>query len=132
MRTRPGPFQWLAYAVGRPLPASMREWVRNDLIGDHAVARHMIRSQVPFLPLYAAFLLLPGPVWLRLSTMGLGVALALFFSAAYMAQNRRRRLERNGLPGDLENPRRVRERDAEKAAYERLHSTIRADLRTRG
>ncbi len=106
MHTRPGPVRWTAYAFGRPLPASMREWVRNDLVGDHAVLRHMIRSQIPFLPpVYAAFMLLPGPIWLRVSTVGLGVMLSLFFSVAYMAHNRMRRLEKNGLPGNLENER---------------------------
>ena len=123
MRTRPSPIQWIAYTFGRPLPASMREWVRNDLVGDHAVSRHMIRSQIPFLPVYAAFLLLPGPIWLRLSTAGLGLMLSLFFSISYMAHNRSRRLEKNGLPGDLENDRVVR-RAAEQAAYERWRNTL--------
>ncbi|MGV9744446.1 DUF5313 family protein [Rhodococcus zopfii] len=124
MRTRPSPVQWTAYALGRPLPASMRDWVRNDLVGDHALARHMIRSQIPFLPVYAVFLLLPGPIWLRLSTAGLGLMLSLFFSVAYMAHNRVRRLEKNGLPGDLENERVTQRRAAEQAAYEKWRSTL--------
>ncbi len=125
MRTRPSPVQWTAYAFGRPLPASMRDWVRNDLVGgDHALARHMIRSQIPFLPVYAVFLLLPGPIWLRLSTAGLGLMLSLFFSVAYMAHNRVRRLEKNGLPGDLENERVTQRRAAEQAAYEKWRSTL--------
>ncbi len=70
---RPNPFQWIAYACGRKLPDSMQDWVRNDLIGDWAVPRHMIRSMVPFLPIFAAFFLFPGPVWLRGSMVLLGV-----------------------------------------------------------
>ncbi len=63
--TRPNPIQWIGYTLGRRLPDSMRDWVRNDLTGNHATARHMIRGMVPFLPLFTAFLLLPGAVRLR-------------------------------------------------------------------
>ncbi|QBJ98629.1 hypothetical protein ERC79_09240 [Rhodococcus sp. ABRD24] len=118
---RPNPFQWIAYSCGRKLPDSMQEWVRNDLVGDYAVPRHMIRSMVPFIPVFAAFFLFPGPLWLRGSMVLLGVLLALFFSAAYMEQNRRRRLEKNGLPADLENPKKTARYNAEKAAYEKAH-----------
>ncbi|NLU83216.1 DUF5313 family protein [Rhodococcus sp. HNM0569] len=120
-RKRPNPLQWIAYTFGRPLPASMQDWVRNDLTGDWAVPRHLIRSMVPFLPVFAAFLLFPGPLALRGAMILLGVLLALFYSLAYMAQNRARRLERHGLPGDLENPRKKSAHDAERRAYEARH-----------
>ncbi|BAH50241.1 DUF5313 family protein [Rhodococcus opacus] len=121
-RTRPGPIQWVGYSFGRTLPDSMREWVKNDLIGDWAVPRHLVRSMVPFLPVFAAFFLFPGPVWLRGAMVLLGVFLALFYSVAYMAQNRSRRLERHGLPPDLENPKVRRRHDEERAAYDRVHA----------
>ena len=120
-RRRPGPLQWIGYACGRKLPDSMQDWVRNDLIGDWAVPRHMIRSMVPFIPIFAAFFLFPGPVWLRGSMVLLGLFLALFFAAAYMEQNRQRRLEKHGLPPNLENPKKVARQNAEKAAYEKAH-----------
>ena len=100
----------------------MQDWVRNDLIGDWAVPRHLIRSMVPFIPVFAAFMLFPGPWALRASMVLLGVLLALFYSVSYMAQNRSRRLERHGLPSDLENPKKISRHDAEKAAYEKLHT----------
>ncbi|GAB2631395.1 DUF5313 family protein [Prescottella soli] len=118
---RPNPLQWIGYSCGRKLPDSMQDWVRNDLVGDWAVPRHMIRSMVPFLPIFAAFFLFPGPLWLRGSMVLLGVFLALFFAAAYMEQNRRRRLEKHGLSPDLENPKKVARYNAEKAAYEKAH-----------
>ncbi|MDH6280342.1 DUF5313 family protein [Prescottella agglutinans] len=118
---RPNPLQWIGYSCGRKLPDSMQDWVRNDLIGDWAVPRHMIRSMVPFIPIFAAFLLFPGPLWLRGSMVLLGVFLALFFAASYMEQNRRRRLEKHGLSPDLENPKKVARFNAEKAAYEKAH-----------
>ncbi|MFD4369646.1 DUF5313 family protein [Rhodococcus sp. NPDC058521] len=118
---RPGPLQWLGYCFGRTLPESMQDWVRNDLVGDWAVPRHLVRSMVPFLPIFAAFFLFPGPLWLNASMTLLGVVLALFYSVAYMAQNRARRLERHGLPPDLENPKARKRHEAERAAYAKLH-----------
>lgn len=118
---RPGPLQWIGYSFGRTLPPSMREWVRNDLTGDRAVPRHLIRSMVPFVPLFAAGFLLPGPIALRGAVVLLGVLLALFYSAAYMEPNRKRRLERHGLPTDLQNPRQQARFSAEKARYERIY-----------
>ncbi|QNG18938.1 DUF5313 domain-containing protein [Rhodococcus triatomae] len=120
-RRRPGPLQWLGYAFGRTLPDSQRDWVRNDLVGNHAVARHLVRSMAPFVPVFAAFALFPGPVALRASMVLLGVLLALFYSVAYMAQNRARRLERHGLPADLENPKAARRHENERRTYERRH-----------
>lgn len=120
-RSRPNALQWLGYSVGRKLPDTMQEWVRNDLIGDWAVSRHLIRSMVPFLPVFAVFMLFPGPWALRASMVLLGVLLALFYSVSYMAQNRARRLERHGLPPTLENPKKVSRQDAERAEYEKIH-----------
>ena len=40
---KPGPLQYIAYAYGKRLPDSMREWVAHDLADHGAVRRHMIR-----------------------------------------------------------------------------------------
>ncbi len=105
---RPNPIQWIGYTLGRRLPDSMREWVRNDLTGNHATTRHMIRGMVPFLPLFTAFLLLPGAVWLRGSTALLALLLALFYCAVYMPVNRSRRLTQHGLPAVYQPTSRIR------------------------
>ncbi|MCX5043182.1 DUF5313 domain-containing protein [Aldersonia sp. NBC_00410] len=120
--TRPNPAQWIGYAFGRALPASMRDWVANDLTGRNRVLRHLLRSLAPFLPIFAAFVvLLPGALWLRGATVLLGVLLALFYSAAYMNQNRAKRLQQHGLPADLENEARRARHTAERAAYLATH-----------
>ncbi|WP_027502609.1 DUF5313 family protein [Rhodococcus sp. UNC363MFTsu5.1] len=118
--TRPNPLQWIAYACGAKLPESMNDWVLNDITGDHYVVRHLVRAMVPFLPLFAIFMLFPGPLWLRGSMVLLGILLALFYSVVYIHQNRARRLQKNGLPMDLDNPRRKAAREAEEDAYRRL------------
>ncbi|MGB3773527.1 MAG: DUF5313 family protein [Rhodococcus sp. (in: high G+C Gram-positive bacteria)] len=120
-KTRPGPVQWIGYSFGRTLPASMQDWVREDLIGDHAVPRHLVRSMVPFLPIFAAFLLFPGELWLRGAMILLAVLLAVFYAAAYMEPNRRRRLLAHGLSPDLQNPKKMARDEAERQAYEREH-----------
>lgn len=120
-RRRPNPIQWLGYACGRKLPDSMQDWVRNDLTGRSAVARHLVRGMVPLLPIFAAFLLFPGALWLRGSMILLAVLLAVFYSVAYMPMNRAHRLAKHGLPPDLENSTVVARRAAERASYEARH-----------
>lgn len=120
-RRRPGPIQWIGYAFGRRLPDSMREWVRDDLTGRFAATRHVLRGIVPFTPLFAAFLLLPGELWLRGAMVLLALLLALFYTVAFMPMNRAHRLAKHGLPADLENPRRARRRAVERARYAAQH-----------
>ncbi|MGK8489768.1 DUF5313 family protein [Nocardia asiatica] len=120
-RRRPGPIQWIGYAFGRRLPESMREWVRADLTGRFATVRHILRGMVPFTPLFAAFLLFPGELWLRGAMVLLALLLALFYTVAFMPMNRAHRLAKHGLPADLENPRRARQREVERARYAARH-----------
>ncbi|BDU02094.1 DUF5313 family protein [Nocardia sputorum] len=120
-RRRPGPLQWIGYAFGRRLPDSMLEWVRDDLTGRFAATRHVLRGMVPFTPLFAAFLLFPGELWLRGAMILLALLLALFYTVAYMPMNRAHRLAKHGLPADLENPRRTERRARERARYAAQH-----------
>lgn len=120
-RTRPGPVQWVLYALGRPLPAHLREWVRRDVAGPGAQVRHVLRSQVLFVPIYLVFLLIPGPGYVRVLMTLLSVLLSAFYTVAYMDQNRARRLEQHGLPVDLSTARSRGQRDREREAYERKY-----------
>lgn len=120
-RTRPTPWQWVGYAFGRPLPSTMTDWVAHDLTGDHAVVRHLIRGQVPFLPIYAVFMFFPGELWLRGAMVLLAVLLSVFFTASYMEENRQRRLVRHMLPHDLTNPRKAQESELVKKRYLAAH-----------
>ena len=117
---RPGLMRYVAYSFGGKLPDDMRDWVRNDLTGDHAVVRHLVRSMVPFLPVFAAGLLVPGALALRSACVLLAVILGLIYSFAFMDMNRRRRLSQHGFPEDLENQNKVRRRNSSRRTYERL------------
>ena len=110
----------------------MRDWVRNDLTGDHAVVRHLVRSMEPFQPIFAAGLVVPGALALRSACVLLAVILALIYSFAFMDMNRRRRLSQHGFPEDLENENKVRRRNSSRRTYERLyrHAGQRPECRT--
>ncbi|WP_442943223.1 DUF5313 family protein [Nocardia sp. NBC_00565] len=95
---RPDPIQWIGYAVGRRLPDSLREWVRNDLTGKYATPRHIVRGLVPFTPLFAVFLFFPGELWLRGSMVLLAVLLALLYWPATDPAAERALVQRYVLP----------------------------------
>lgn len=117
-RTRPGPWLWLGYAAGRRMPADLQDWVRRDLVGPGADVRHVLRYQLLFTPIYAAFLALPGPLYVRVLMILLSVLLGGFYTLSYMVPNRRRRLQQHGLDVDL-LPQRTLRRDArDRADYE--------------
>ncbi|MBT0567780.1 DUF5313 family protein [Williamsia sp. CHRR-6] len=116
-RRRPGVVEWIRYCFGRRLPDDLRDWVLRDLTGRNSYVRHLIRGMVPLTPMYAAFLLFPGALWLRLAMVALALILALLFSAAYMEQNRARRLELHGLDPTILPARRQEARDRERQAY---------------
>ncbi|MGB7235020.1 MAG: DUF5313 family protein [Rhodococcus sp. (in: high G+C Gram-positive bacteria)] len=121
-RTRPNAAQWLGYVLGRKLPMSMQDWVRNDLVGKGAVPRHLLRSMIPFMPIFIGFLVLfPGALWLRGAMVLLSVLLALFYTVAFMELNRARRLELHGLPSNLKSDRKRAALDSERIRYEQLH-----------
>jgi Flp pilus assembly protein TadB len=120
--TRPNLLQYIGYSFGRKLPDSMRDWVRNDLTGDAALARHLFRAMVPFLPVFAAVvLLLPGPFVLRGASLLLALILALIYAFAFRDMNRRRRLAQHGLPVDLEDAPTARRRERSREQYRRLY-----------
>ncbi|MGL4305092.1 MAG: DUF5313 family protein [Mycobacteriaceae bacterium] len=117
---RPHPLQWVGYVYGKPLPPSCRQWVANDLTGDHAVSRHLFRSVFSFLPIFGAFLLLPGPFHLRAATVLLALFLAVFFSMVYMYPNRARRLQKHGLDPNLQNLKKQQETETTRINYEKM------------
>ncbi len=121
MMKHPNIIQWIRYAFGGRLPDDLRDWVRHDLTGGHAFARHLFRGMVPFVPIFVVFMLVPGPWWLRVQMVALGLSLALIYSVAYMGQNRRHRLEKHGLDPDLRPLRQQRERDNDQKRYEAIY-----------
>ncbi|MGW5054664.1 DUF5313 family protein [Actinokineospora sp. NPDC004072] len=129
---RPGPVQWLRYAVGGTLPERYRPWVLWDLTAPTWVARHFARVMVLFLPLWL-LLLVPGPLSLRLSMIAAGYVTGLYFSLSFMEDASERRLIKHGYPVGLN--RRIREEAAPQdraevaAMYAAYHDTSEASRR---
>lgn len=115
---RPGPGQWLRYAVGGGLPEDLREWVLQDTTGRTWALRHIARSLIYIAPLVVVILIfLPGPFWIRgLAVIG-GAVMTLIYSAAYLVESTERRLLKAGYPPGMgESIRRKRSEAARDAA----------------
>lgn len=116
---KPGFGQYLGYLFGRTLPDSMRDWVREDLVGRGASVRYMVRFTVPLIPLFLAiYLLVPGERWIPLAMMVLLLLPTLYFEMALVGIYRRHRLLAHGLDPALLGQRAQRRAQVTRADYE--------------
>lgn len=98
---KPNMWQYLAYCYGRRLPASMNRWVAEDLAGDGAVRRHMIRYAIPPLLILAPLWLIPAPIYMRLEMTAPIYIWALLMALALNKVWRRHRLAKHGMDPNL-------------------------------
>jgi len=119
--TRPGSLRYVADGVGRPLPESIRDRIRNDLTSSAATPGHLVRSLLAFLAVYAgvALLLLPGSPAIRAAALVLAVVLALVDSFAFIAMNTQRRPAQRYRAEDQGNARSGRRHEHEREQHER-------------
>jgi hypothetical protein len=96
---RPAPHRWLWYAFGGGLPERHRGWVLHDTTTRTWWLRHVLRMLVQLaIPIALLLAFLPAPWGLRLACAGGGVALALFYSVAYMPEAVENRVVKAGYP----------------------------------
>ncbi|MGW2664914.1 DUF5313 family protein [Nocardia tengchongensis] len=119
--TTPNPWQRLRYIAGGTLPASMNQWIIDDLTGPGAARRYMLRILIPIIPPLCLFLLIPGPLWMGLAMMALLYLPLIYFTAALMYVFRRARLAKHGLDPALADQRERDRAAAAREAYERAH-----------
>jgi hypothetical protein len=98
---RPNVLQYIAYSYGRCLPGSMRGWVAQDLAGEGAIRRHMIRVAIPPLLVLAPFWLLPASFYVHLEMTAPIYIWALLMALALNKVWRRHRLAQHGLDPNL-------------------------------
>ncbi|HWD01815.1 MAG TPA: DUF5313 domain-containing protein [Amycolatopsis sp.] len=123
---RPGVFRWFWYAVGGRLPERYHDWILHDATSKHWKARHVIRSSVGLVPLCLVWLLLPGPITLRLAIVLMAAIVAYFYSCVYMEESTDHRLARNGFPpGTGKRVRREAAAEADAEATARYLATYR-------
>ncbi|MGY6653994.1 DUF5313 domain-containing protein [Amycolatopsis roodepoortensis] len=97
-RKRPDVFRWLWYSLGGRLPERYHAWILHDATTGSWRWRHVARSTVMIAPLCAVWLLLPGPLTLRLAIVLMAALVAYFYSMAYMEESIEHRLAKNGFP----------------------------------
>ncbi|MDX6217200.1 MAG: hypothetical protein QOG99_2784 [Frankiales bacterium] len=118
--TRRGRLRYIADGVGRPLPESISDRIRNDLTGSTATPGHLMRSVLAFLAVYAGVaLLLPGSPAIRAAALVLAVVLALVDSFAFINMNTQRRPAQRYRAEDQGNARSARRHEHEREQYER-------------
>ena len=96
---RPAPHRWLWYALGGGLPARNRGWVLHDTTTGTWWLRHIVRTLIQVaVPIALVMTLLPAGWGLRAAAAGGGLALALFYSLAYMPETTENRVVKAGYP----------------------------------
>lgn len=118
---RPGLLQKIGYLLGRRLPESMQPWVLNDLTGPGAFRRYFVRGLIPVIPLFAAFMFIPGSVWVKIGMIVLLLIPFVYFQAALSHVFRRHLMVNNGLDPELLNKHKVRRADAISNDYHQRH-----------
>jgi hypothetical protein len=98
---RPNFFQYIAYAYGRRLPVSMKQWVADDLAGPGALRRHHIRWAIPPALVLAPFWLLPASLYVHIEMTVPIYIWAILMSIALNKVWRRHRLAQHGLDPNL-------------------------------
>lgn len=123
---RPHGWQYVKYTYGARLPASMRDWVANDLAGPGAAVRMVARWAVPCVIILIPLLFAPAS-WLIRANMTVPILLPyIFFSIALNRVWRRYRLSQHGLDPDLVS-KREKERNAD--LYDEYHRKYRGSGR---
>ncbi|KGI69655.1 DUF5313 domain-containing protein [Mycolicibacterium rufum] len=98
---KPNTWQYLTYIYGRRLPASMQRWVAEDLAGEGAVRRHMIRYSIPPIFVLAPFWLIPVNLYMHLEMTAPIYVWAVLMALALNKPWRRHRLAVHGLDPNL-------------------------------
>ena len=96
---RPAPHRWVWYAFGGRLPERNRGWVLHDTTARTWWLRHVVRMLVQLaIPIALIMAFLPASWGLRAACAGGGLALALFYSVAYMPESTENRVVKAGYP----------------------------------
>lgn len=118
--TTPNVWQYITYCYGRRLPDSMRDWVRNDLLGKGAMVRMVVRWTIPCILILLPLLLIPTTLIVYISMTVPIIIPFIYFSVALNKVYRRFRLSQHGLdPKLLDQVERERHADVHEAYEQR-------------
>jgi len=97
----PNALQYVAYCYGKVLPASMSDWVRNDLAGKGARWRTLWRVTIPALLVIAPLWLIPASPVMHMAMGALLFVPFIYFAHALDKIWRVHRLRQHGLDPEL-------------------------------
>jgi Family of unknown function (DUF5313) len=98
---KPNLWQYITYCYGRRLPDSMQRWVAEDLAGQGAVRRHIIRMAIPPLLVLGPIWLIPASFYVHLEMTAPIYIWAVLMAVALNKVWRRHRLAKHGLDPNL-------------------------------
>lgn len=116
-RTRPNAFEYVTYCYGRRLPASMKQWVADDLAGRGATVRLMVRMVIPAILILAPFWLIPTTFVVHLSMTVPILIPFVYFSHALNKVWRRHMLQVHGLDPNLVDAQRSKRDEQMRQSY---------------
>lgn len=126
-KVRPGPIGWLRYSVGGRLPEELAPWVLKDATSRAWRWRLAARNLVYLVPLTSVWLLLPGPLGLRLSLSLMAMLVGVFYSQAYGDESVELRVAKHGYEyGQARAIRRERENAAGAEGWETYKAIYRS------
>lgn len=106
-KIRPNPAQWVWYAFGGRLPHHCAEWVLHDVTCRTWFLRHLARAVTQLVPFFL-LVLLPGPLWIRVNAVLLGLLCGLFYSICYSGEAAEHRAIKHGhTPGTARETRQI-------------------------
>ncbi|GAB2749957.1 hypothetical protein GCM10027174_25560 [Salinifilum aidingensis] len=117
---RPNPAQWVWYAFGGKLPDRHAEWVLHDVTARTWPLRHLARALTQLAP-FCLLVLLPGPLWIRVSAVALGLFVGLFYSFCYMGEAAEHRAIKHGYPPGMAREIRALGKDVRRAGKRGLN-----------
>ena len=96
---RPGPLQWLWYALGGGLAPRYRDWVLRDTTAPGWWWRQIVRALVQATPVGVVVgLLIPGSVGIRLLAVCGGIFVALIYIVSFIDEAVEQRAMKAGFP----------------------------------
>nr|WP_222131469.1 DUF5313 family protein [Pseudonocardia sp. C8] len=115
--------RWLWYAAGGRLPARHRDWVLHDTTCRTWHVRHFARTVALLTVLSVPIaLLVPGPLWLRLTALLLGWLVSLQYSLFVMEEAVENRVVKAGFPAGTARATRAAATAGERAAAARRYA----------
>lgn len=118
---RPNALQYIAYSYGKVLPPEMDSWVQEDLTGQGARLRNLVRVTIPAILMVAPLWLIPATVGMHLAMSTLLLLPFVYFAHALDKIWRAHRLRQHGLDPDLVDERARRREAHVREDYERRH-----------